>query len=637
VLAFHRQIKIEGSISLGLVLAVDRTVADRPAAYELTRHVALWLTLLLAGVAISAILARQLSRPIQALAVAARRVEAGDLSARTENAQADRSELGQLGRVFNDMVARLQQWHQDLEQQVAERTQELRTLSARQDAILKAVPDIIMEVDHRNIYTWSNNAGFAFFGVDVIGREAAAYFDGDQQTYEVLQPLHEGTANLIYVESWQRRQDGAVRLLAWRCRAIVDEHSRVTGLLSTARDITDIKQAEARVNEERERLQTQLTQSQKMEAVGRLAGGVAHDFNNMLGVILGHADMILSKMAPNEPFHADLTEIIKAGERSADLTRQLLAFARRQTVAPKVLDLNETVADMTKMLQRLIGEEIEIVWIPGEKVWPIKIDPSQIDQLLANLCVNARDAIAGVGKVTIETGNAIFDEDYRKDHAGVVPGEYVLLAVRDTGCGMNSETLSQIFEPFFTTKELGKGTGLGLATVYGIIQQNRGFIHVESEPGQGTIFKLYFPRHVNLDEQGRGLTLTPSPEGMGHETILVVEDEPMILEITTAMLKHLGYTVYAAKTPGEAIELARDHAGELHLLLTDVVMPQMNGKELASQLMVLYPGLRSLFMSGYPAEVIAQHGVIDEGVDLLQKPFMFSTLAAKVREILNQG
>jgi two-component system cell cycle sensor histidine kinase/response regulator CckA len=386
---------------------------------------------------------------------------------------------------------------------------------------------------------------------------------------------------------------------------------------------------------EHEKLEAQLRQAQKMEAVGRLAGGVAHDFNNMLGIIIGHADMVLEEMDQGQPFYKDLSEIRKAGVRSADLTRQLLAFARKQTVAPKVIDLNITVESMLKMLHRLIGENIDLAWIPGKEVWPIKIDPGQVDQILANLCVNARDAIAEVGKVTVETGNTVFDEDYCKYQAGFIPGEYTMLAVSDNGCGMDSETLSQVFEPFFTTKEPGKGTGLGLAMVYGVVKQNNGFINVYSEPGQGTTFKIYLPRHsakaVRFPEKRQD-----KPKERGQEIILLVEDDQAILGLTTRMLEREGYTVMAAGTPGEAIRLANEHAGDIHLLMSDVVMPEMNGRDLAKNILSLYPQLKCLFMSGYTANVIAHQGVLDEGVNFLQKPFSKGDLAVKVREVLDR-
>ncbi len=400
-------------------------------------------------------------------------------------------------------------------------------------------------------------------------------------------------------------------------------------LMGIGTDIRERKRAEA----EAEKLQVQLTQVQKMESVGRLAGGVAHDFNNMLGVILGYSELVLKQVEAGHPIYSALQGIQQAAQRSAELTRQLLAFARKQTVAPKVLDINETVASMLNMLRRLIGENIDLDWLPGENIEPIKMDPTQIDQILANLCVNACDAIGHTGKITIETSKVFFDEAYCSAHAGFVPGKYVLLALSDNGRGMDREALSHLFEPFFTTKEMGKGTGLGLATVYGIVKQNNGFINVYSEPSLGTTFKLYLPWY--LGEEAR----SPEPEAVkpvatGHETILLVEDEPMILEMTTVMLEQQGYTILPAVSPGEAIRLAREHAGEIHLLMTDVVMPEMNGRDLARNLLSLYPHLNRLFMSGYTANVIAHHGVLDEGVHFIQKPFTMQDLATKIRNVL---
>ena len=392
--------------------------------------------------------------------------------------------------------------------------------------------------------------------------------------------------------------------------------------------------SEARQKHKHEELEEQYRQAQKMESVGRLAGGVAHDFNNMLGVILGNADLALRKMDSSQPFHANLLEIEKAAKRSADLTRQLLAFARKQTISPKVLDLNETVAGMLKMLQRLIGEDITLAWVPGIELCSVKIDPGQIDQLLANMCVNARDAINGVGRVTLETQNTSFDEAYCANHAGFIPGEYVLLAVSDNGCGMDQEIQAKIFDPFFTTKDLGKGTGLGLSTVYGIIRQNNGFINVYSESGQGTTFKIYLPRH--FDEANEKQEEEQVDIHGGHETILLVEDELALLEMTKSMLENLGYQVMAAGTPNNGIELANKHTDGIHLLLTDVVMPEMNGLDLSKRLLTLYPDLKSLFMSGYTADVIARHGILNEGVRFIQKPFSRQDLAATVRKVLDE-
>jgi PAS domain S-box-containing protein len=390
--------------------------------------------------------------------------------------------------------------------------------------------------------------------------------------------------------------------------------------------------ARKRAEEEREKLQVQLIQAQKMESVGRLAGGVAHDFNNMLSVIIGHCELALRGLEGTHPLHAGLQNIRKAAERSADLTRQLLAFARKQTVAPKMLDINITVAGMLEMLRRLIGEDIDLVWKPGSNPGQVHIDPSQLDQILVNLFVNARDAIGDTGKVTIETDLVTIDERYCADHVEAVQGAYVLLAVSDDGCGIDAATLPHLFEPFFTTKETGKGTGLGLATVYGIVKQNKGFINVYSEPGQGTTFKIYLPRHAVSSEPA--VEDVADQVAMGNETVLVVEDEPMILEIATAMLESLGYTVLAASEPAEAIRLAGKHGGTIQLLMTDVVMPEMNGRLLANHLRALLPGLHCLFMSGYTANVIAHHGVLDEGMHFIQKPFTLHALAAKIREAL---
>ena len=400
-------------------------------------------------------------------------------------------------------------------------------------------------------------------------------------------------------------------------------------VLAFVRDITDRKRAE----EEREKLQGQLNQAQKMESVGRLAGGVAHDFNNMLGVILGFTEMALESVPEGQPLRAGLLEIRKAAERSADLTRQLLAFARKQTVAPKVLDLNETIEGMLKMLRRLIGEDVNLAWRPGRDLGPVRIDPTQIDQILVNLCVNARDAMGESGKLTIETGNAYFDDEYCEENTGYMPGDYVRLAVSDNGRGMDADTLSHLFEPFFTTKKVGQGTGLGLATIYGIVKQNLGFISVYSEPGQGTTFKIYLPRHVAKAVLPPKKEVAAS-EAPGHETILLVEDDPTLLGMTRMMIERQGYTVLAAASPGEALRLAREQAGPIHLVVTDVVMPEMNGRDLVRNLLALYPDVKRLFMSGYTADVIAHHGVLDPGVHFIQKPFTMRDLGAKIAETL---
>jgi PAS domain S-box-containing protein len=395
------------------------------------------------------------------------------------------------------------------------------------------------------------------------------------------------------------------------------------------RDITENKRA----TDEKEKLESQLRQAQKLEAVGRLAGGVAHDFNNMLSVIIGHSEMALEQLDPSLPIYADIEEIKSAGIRSADLTRQLLAFARKQTVSPRVLDLNKTLNDMINMLKRLIGEDIDLIWKKGKEFFPIKIDPSQLDQILANLCLNARDAISGVGKIIIEAKKVCVDDMFCEIHAEASPGTYVCLMISDNGKGMDRITLSSIFEPFFTTKSIGKGTGLGLATVHGIVKQNNGFINVYSEPGKGTSFKIYLPYQLSNESiQTSANQSIVCPHG--KETILLVEDEPSILKMIKKNLIRLGYMVLSAKSPGEAMNLVKNQNNQIHLLITDVIMPELNGRDLAENLILLNPELKVLFMSGYTSDVIAHHGVLDEHVSFIQKPFSHKELAIKIREVL---
>ncbi len=412
------------------------------------------------------------------------------------------------------------------------------------------------------------------------------------------------------------------RLLELRTVPIFTESGMVESVIEVIRDVTEHRKLEA-----------QFLQAQKMESVGRLAGGVAHDYNNMLSVIVGYSELALGKLDPTDEIYEDLREIYKAGVRSTEITRQLLTFARKQTIAPVVFNLNDAVDGMLKMLNRMIGEDISLTWLPGTDIWPVKMDPSQLDQLLANLCVNARDAIDGVGNITIETDIATFDEAYCADHTGFVPGEYVLLAVSDDGCGMEHETVGKIFEPFFTTKAVGQGTGLGLSTVYGIVKQNNGFINVYSEPGEGTTFKIYLTRHTNLAPEDLRENSTDISVGHG-EVILVVEDEVSILKLAKRILEVRGYTVLTAEKPRDAMRLFEEHRNNIDLLITDVIMPEMNGKELSKKLCEKCPGLRTIFMSGYTANAIAHHGVLDGGVNFVQKPFSQESLAAKVKEVL---
>jgi len=397
-----------------------------------------------------------------------------------------------------------------------------------------------------------------------------------------------------------------------------------TSFLGFAKDITERKAAE----EEKEKLRAQLFQAQKMESIGRLAGGVAHDFNNMLGVIIGHVELAMEKIEISDNIYNNLEFINNAAMRSVDLTRQLLAFARKQTITPKLLDLNDAISGMLKMLRRLIGEDINLMWMPCIKPCMIMIDPAQVDQILANLCVNARDSITGTGNISIETKHRTAGTG-----EGVNPGEYVMLSVSDNGSGMTREIIEHIFEPFFTTKEVGKGTGLGLATVYGIVKQNNGFINVYSEPAMGSTFNICFPLATEKSDDLKKQKEILLPEG-NQENILLVEDEEDLLEMTTLMLEKLGYNVLAAREPGKAIRVADEYTGTIDLLITDVVMPGMNGRELYEKLNSSHKNIKCLFMSGYTGDVIAEHGVIPEGVNFIQKPFFKKDLALKLREIL---
>ncbi|MCP4340523.1 MAG: PAS domain S-box protein [Desulfobulbaceae bacterium] len=433
----------------------------------------------------------------------------------------------------------------------------------------------------------------------------------------------------VLFEAEMLKKNGEPMPVEVRGRVLFDKDGRSVGFQGVSRDISERKTAECR----RDSLEKQLIQAQKMESVGRLAGGVAHDFNNMLNVIMGYTELMLEKTQTDSSMQHDLLEIQGAAQRSTEITRQLLAFARQQTIAPKVLDLNDAVENMLKMLRRLIGEDIDLVWLPDVELSPIKIDPTQIDQIMANLCVNARDALVGVGEITIETKSASFDESYCKDHMGFTPGEYVLLTVSDDGSGMDKKTQENIFEPFFTTKDIVSGTGLGLSMVYGIVKQNHGFINVYSELEKGTTIKIYLPRYASEMVSARKVIGTDIPHGRG-ETVLIVEDEAAILKLGKRMLETLGYTVIDANSPEKAIEMAASHAGKIQLLITDVVMPGMNGRQLANHLKAIDGDLKVMFMSGYTADVIANRGVLDDDVCFMQKPFSQTVLANKAREAL---
>jgi PAS domain S-box-containing protein len=536
----------------------------------------------------------------------------------------------------NERTAELSNTNTDLKREIAERQRAetaQREGEERFASFMRHLPGFAFLKDHQRRILFVNEEFAKCFGLPVpqwLGKTNDEIWPGD-------------------VGENIRRDDEAV-LASGQTKAIVEEIP-TRGELRTYRtikfpiprpaggswlggisvDITELARAEA----EKEKLQGQLAQAQKMESVGRLAGGVAHDFNNMLQAILGNAALALDDLPPGTPARENLEEIQKSAQRSAELTRQLLAFARKQTIQPKILDLNDTVAGMLKMLRRLIGEDVNLAWLPGADLWAVRMDPSQIDQILANLCVNARDAIAGVGKVTIETGNVTLAANAAQSLPDCVPGDYVLLAVSDNGKGMDAATRAHLFEPFFTTKELGKGTGLGLATVFGTVIQNQGMITVDSEPGHGTTFKIYLPRAkaeaVAAAQESARRSLR------GTETVLLVEDEEQILNLGRRILQQYGYTVLALSTPQAALTRAAQHAGPIHLLITDVVMPGMNGKELRDRIKAGHPQLKCLFMSGYTADVIADNGVLVDGVHFIQKPFTIESLVETVRRVCEAG
>jgi two-component system cell cycle sensor histidine kinase/response regulator CckA len=442
--------------------------------------------------------------------------------------------------------------------------------------------------------------------------------------------------------------DNRVHWVQGRGALIRNRMGKPVKMIGLCMDITARKQSEKRLqtsHDELERrieqrtaesksLEEQLLQSQKLEAVGRLAGGIAHDFNNLLTVIFGYAELSRDRLQADDPLRRNLDEILRAGNRAAALTRQLLAFSRKQVMQPKVIDLNALIADLERMLARMIGEDIELRTTLQKGLGCVRADPGQMEQVIMNLVVNARDALPAGGKVTIETANIYLDKAYAADHVAVPPGRYVMLAVSDNGIGMNEETQQHIFEPFFTTKEVGKGTGLGLSTVYGIVKQSEGNIWVYSEPGKGTTVKTYLPRvDESADEYQRPAALADLPRG--NETIILVEDDETVRKLAREVLETCGYRVLEAADATIALLICDQHPEAIHLLLADVVMPEMSGRDVANQLLSQRPQLRVLFMSGYTDDAIVHHGVLDEGMNFIQKPFTPDALAVKVRQALD--
>ncbi|MBI4484232.1 MAG: PAS domain S-box protein [Acidobacteria bacterium] len=500
----------------------------------------------------------------------------------------------------------------------------LRATSETLQEIVQTSPLAIVAIDTGGrVQAWNKSAEriFGWSESEVLGLPLPTI--PEEQRGELLAQMkdEQGGMRRSALEVRRLRKDGSFIDVSLWTAPLCDSRGAVIGGLGILADMTERKQ-----------LEEQLRQAQKMEAIGQLAGGVAHDFNNLLTVINGYAHLLLARLPEGDAMRKSLDEIKKAGERAASLTRQLLAFSRKQVLEPKVLDLNVIVGDTDKMLRRLIGEDIELVSVLAPGLGRVKADPGQIEQVIMNLAVNARDAMPQGGQLTIETADVELDEAYARQHVAVRPGPYVLLAVSDNGCGMDGKILSHIFEPFFTTKE--KGTGMGLATVYGIVKQSGGNIWVYSEPGQGTTFKIYLPRVEESVEVARPAE-PPRGTPEGSEIVLLAEDEEPVRKLVRQTLEMNGYTVLEARHGPEALQICERHAGSIHLIVTDVIMPEMSGRELAYRLTQLRPGIKVLYLSGYTSDAIVHHGVLDQGVAFLQKPFTPDALARKVREVLD--
>lgn len=521
-----------------------------------------------------------------------------------------------------------------LECQVQERTAALRVSEERFSQITEHCREMIWETDANGLYTYVSNACSTILGYtenELIGKyhiyDLCAMENRESfrsQLFEIINkqaPIHQLISSVV------TKEKTIVHFLT-NAVPVIDNNANLVGYRGSNLDITE----QTTTANERQKLQEELSQSQKMDSIGRLAGGIAHDFNNMLTAIMCNADIALSQSEIDESVKAPITEILNSAQRSADLTKQLLAFARKQDIKPAIINLNDTITAMLKMLQRLIGENISLSWQPAPVLWNILLDKSQADQILTNLVVNARDAINEIGHIIISTANIEVTESQCNKQLDCNPGKYVVLTVCDSGCGMDQQTISHIFEPFFTTKALGQGTGLGLATVYGIIKQNNGFIQVQSELSKGTSFQLYLPRYEG--EVMTGATHVKGPVRGGNETILIVEDEETILQSAKAILERVGYVVLAANTPHAALDLIKNN-NSISVLLSDVILPGMNGKELSNRITEQSPHIKIIFMSGYSANVISHQGILYDSIEFIQKPFTRVTLLEKVRKVID--
>lgn len=504
-------------------------------------------------------------------------------------------------------------------------------------ALIVYSPAAIVILDRDMIVKLWNPASERMFGwkiEEVLGTKNPIIPQDEEDKFQRLFESHLNGEATTDIELRCQRKDGSLVEISLSTAPIRNIKGEITGIMSIFIDITKRKEAEA----EKGKIQVQLEQSNKMEAIGRLAGGVAHDFNNLLTAIIGYSDLLLIEKSLDTETSVCIEEIKRASERAASLTQQLLAFSRKQVLQPKVLLLNQLVSGIDKMLRRLISEDIEFVTRLDPELGKVRADPGQIEQVLLNLVVNAKDSIQGAGTITIETGNVSMDKSCCAERPEIVPGEYVLLSVSDTGKGIDKETIEHIFEPFFTTKERGHGTGLGLSTVYGIVKQSNGYIYVNSETDQGTTFNIYLPRIDGSEVSEEDKQGERQRAKKGSEHILVVEDEEIVRKVICKVLRDFGYTVYEAKNPNEAIQIVQKKRGcKIHLMISDVVMPEMSGRALADKLQKYNPDMKVLYISGYAESAIVDHGVLIEGIPFLQKPFSPQSLTTKIREMLGLG
>ena len=624
--AYH-QLFLPGSDEPYMIFHVSvlKSEAQGQARQVLMRNLGFLVFSLLAAVGVAWTLSRRtVLAPIHTLLETARTLGRGNLSART-GMRYTPDELGQLAASFDHMAASLEK----MTHRLSRAEEEYREIFQNAvEGIYQSIPEgklIRVNPAMAEIFGYASPQEM-LARVEDMGSQL--YVDPAQREEFVQDLLSRGRSLDREMLCW--RKDGEQIWVAINARLVLDREGRPGYIEGSCLDVTQRKKAE----EEQEKLQAQLLQSQKMESVGRLAGGIAHDFNNMLQVILGHSERAMMKLEQEHPVTPSLQQIHDSSLRSKALVQQLLAFARKQKSEPRVLDLNEIISGLLSMLRRLIPENVQIRFTPADEPVLVRMDPSQLDQILVNLVVNSRDAIKGQGEISIETGSLVLNEPSHKFHADCAPGEYACLCVSDTGQGMDQDTLQKVFEPYFTTKEEGRGTGLGLSTVYGIVRQNSGGINIYSEPGQGTVIRIYLPRSGEEEAEATGQQEPLAAHG--EATILLVEDDPTILEMTTEVLEEYGYTVLACKDPKQALDYTRSHPEPIHLLATDVIMPGMNGPRLQEQVVSLRPEIKSLFMSGYTADAMASNGGMRLRAHFLQKPFTLVDLLSKVGQVLQE-